>query len=188
MFTTWFIVFLHTTPPKKPMGDTIYTALHGSFNLLATYTLVSIFLSLFWLAALRAYVRYLAYSIIVAVPTILYSFSMYPVISSYQGPGHGTGVQDYLMRWGSLIPCALATLWIVAVIRGRLAMQKAISILEFATRILAANPALVLVGFATLAVLIGFTWTWLSMFTRVFLGGHTVNRSAPIKFVIDAST
>ena len=188
MVTTWFIVFLHTTKPKKPMGDTIYTALHGSFNLLATYTVVSIFLSLLWLTALRAYVRYLAYSIIVAVPTILYSFSLYPLISSYQGPAHGGNIQDYFMRWGSLIPFACATLWVVACLRGRLAMQKAISILEFATRILAANPALVLVGFGTLAVLVGFTWTWLSMFTRVFLGGHPVDRLAPVRFVIDATT
>ena len=188
MVTTWFIVFLHTTKPKKPMGDTIYTALHGSFNLFATYTVVSIFLSLLWLAALRAYVRYLAYSIIVAVPTILYSFSLYPLISSYQGPAHGGNIQDYFMRWGSLIPFACATLWVVACLRGRLAMQKAISILEFATRILAANPALVLVGFGTLAVLVGLTWTWLSMFTRVFLGGHPVDRLAPVRFVIDATT
>ena len=188
MVTTWFIVFLHTTKPKQPMGDTIYTTLHGSFHLLATYTVVSIFLSLLWLAALRAYVRYLAYSIIVAVPVILYSFSLYPLISSYQGAAHGGNIQDYFMRWGSLIPFGMATLWVIACIRGRLAMQKAISILEFATRILAANPALVLVGFATLGILVGFTWTWLSMFTRVFLGGHPVDRSAPVRFVIDAST
>ena len=185
---TWFIVWLHTTKPKKPMGDTIYTTLHGSFHLLATYTVVSIFLSLFWLAALRVYVRYLAYTIIVAVPVILYSFSLYPLISSYQGEAHGGNVQDYFMRWGSLVPFTLASLWVVACLRGRLAMQKAISILEFATRILAANSALVLVGFGTLATLVGFTWTWLLMFTRVFLGGHPVTRSAPIRFVIDAST
>ncbi len=188
MVTTWFIVFLHTAQPKKPMGDTIYTALHGSFNLLATYTVVSIFLALLWLAALRAYVRYLAYSIIVAVPTILYSFSLYPLISSYQGPAHGGNLQDYFMRWGSLIPFAFASLWVIACLRGRLAMQKSISILEFATRILAANPALVLVGFGTLAILVAFTWTWLTMFTRVFLGGHPVDRLAAVRFVIDATT
>jgi Plasma-membrane choline transporter len=143
---------------------------------------------LLWLAALRAYVRYLAYIILVTVPTILYSFSLYPFISSYQGAWHGSSVQDIFMRWGSLIPAVMATLWIVAVIRGRLAMQKAISILEFATRILAANPALVLVGFATLGSIVLFTWAWLAMFTRVFLGGHPSTRSMITRFVIDAST
>ncbi|EXJ60553.1 hypothetical protein A1O7_04706 [Cladophialophora yegresii CBS 114405] len=190
MCATWFLVMLHTQSPgtKQPLGDTVYTTLHGSFYLLATYTLVATFISLFWLAALRSYVRYLVYSILVAVPVILYSFSLYPLISSFKGSWHGSSIQDTVMRWSSLVPAALATLWILAVFRGRLVMQKAISILEFATRILAANPTLVLVGFAVLGFIISFTWVWLSMFTRVFLGGHPSTRSAISKFVIDTST
>lgn len=190
MCTTWFMVFLQTQSPKKnaPLGDTIYTTLHGSFYLLATYTLVATFVSLFWLAALRSYVRYLVYAVIVTVPIILYSFSLYPLISSYKGANHGSGFQDTIMRWTSLVPAIMATLWILAVIRGRLATQKAISILEFAIRILAANPALVLVGFAILAFIITFTWIWLSMFTRVFLAGHTSTLSGIGRFVIDTST
>lgn len=190
MFTTWFLVYLHTQSPstKQPLGDTVYTALHGSFYLLATYTLVATFVSLFWLAALRSYVRYLVYGILVAVPIILYSFSLYPLISSYKGSWHGSSIQDRLMRWSSLIPAALATLWILAVIRGRMAMQRAISILEFATKILGANPSLVLVGFSILGFIITFTWMWLSMFTRVFLSGHPSTRSTISKFVIDTST
>lgn len=191
MFTTWFLVFLHTQPPTKgtpPLGDTIYTTLHKSFYLLATYTLVATFVSLFWLAALRSYVRNLVYGIVVAVPIILYSFSLYPFISSFKGAWHGSSIQDTIMRWSALVPAVMATLWILAVFRGRLVMQKAISILEFATRVLAANPALVLVGFAVLGFIVSFTWVWLSMFTRVFLGGHPSTRSAITKFVIDTST
>jgi hypothetical protein len=190
MCTTWFLVMLHTQSPStnQPLGDTVYTTLHGSFYLLATYTLVATFVSLFWLAALRSYVRYLVYGILVAVPVILYSFSLYPLISSFKGSWHGSSIQDTVMRWSSLVPAALATLWILAVFRGRLVMQKAISILEFATRILAANPTLVLVGFAVLGFIVSFTWIWLSMFARVFLGGHPSTRSAISKFVIDTST
>ncbi|ETI24607.1 hypothetical protein G647_03976 [Cladophialophora carrionii CBS 160.54] len=190
MCATWFLVMLHTQSPgtNQPLGDTVYTTLHGSFYLLATYTLVATFISLFWLAALRSYVRYLVYSILVAVPVILYSFSLYPLISSFKGSWHGSSIQDTVMRWSSLVPAVLATLWLLAVFRGRLVMQKAISILEFATRILAANPTLVLVGFAVLGFIISFTWVWLSMFTRVFLGGHPSTRSAISKFVIDTST
>lgn len=112
MCTTWFMVFLQTQSPKKnaPLGDTIYTTLHGSFYLLATYTLVATFVSLFWLAALRSYVRYLVYAVIVTVPIILYSFSLYPLISSYKGANHGSGFQDTIMRWSSLVPAIMATL------------------------------------------------------------------------------
>jgi hypothetical protein len=190
MFTTWFLVFLHTQSPgtNQPLGDTIYTTLHGSFYLLATYTLVATFVSLFWLAALRSYVRYLVYGILVAVPVVLYAFSLYPLISSFQGSWHGSSIQDTVMRWSSIVPAAMATLWILAVLRSRLVMQKAISILEFATKILAANPTLVLVGFSVLGFIISFTWVWLSMFTRVFLGGHPSTRSTISKFVIDTST
>ena len=190
MFATWFLVYLHTEPPglQKPIGDTVYTTLHASFHLLAIYTIVSIFVSLFWLAALRSYVRYLVYGILVAVPVILYAFSLYPFISSFTGTWHGDSLQDTVMRYASLAPALIATLWILAVIRGRLVMQKAISILEFATRILGANPALLIAGFVVLGTVVGFTWVWLSMFTRVFLGGHQSTRSAIGRFIIDAST
>lgn len=189
MFTTWFVIFLHTDAPStnRPLGDTIYTTLHGSFHLLGIYTLVSIFVGLFWLAALRAYVRQLVFGILIAVPVILYSFSLYPFVSSFKGRWRGDSAQDSAMRWSSLLPFIMASLWVIAVVRGRLAMQKAVSIVEFATRILAANPALLIVGFATLAFIILFTWVWLSMFTRVFLGGHRVS-SAILRFAIDAST
>jgi len=66
--------------------------------------------------------------------------------------------------------------------------KKAITILEFATRILAANPALLILGFVVLGSIVAWTWTWLSMFTRVFLGGHLATRSTVGRFIIDAST
>lgn len=189
MFATWFVIYLHTDAPSinKPLGDTIYTTLHGSFHLLGVYTLTSIFVGLFWLAALRSYVRQLVFGILLVVPIILYSFSLYPFVSSFHGRWKGHSSQDSAMRWSSLLPFVMASLWVVAVIRGRLAMQKAVSIIEFATKILAANPALLIVGFSTLAAIIIFTWIWLSMFTRVFLGGHRVS-SMVVKFAIDAST
>lgn len=189
MFATWFVIFLHTEAPdtKKPLGDTIYTTLHGSFHLLGIYTIVSVFVGLFWLAALRSYVRQLVFGILIVVPVILYSFSLYPFMSSFHGRWKGHSTQDNMMRWSSLIPFIMASLWVIAVIRGRLAMQKAISIVEFATKILAANPALLIVGFATLGAIIGFTWVWLSMFTRVFLGGHRVS-SMVMRFAIDTTT
>ncbi|KAK5071473.1 hypothetical protein LTR64_004749 [Lithohypha guttulata] len=189
MFATWFVIFLHTEAPSKnkPLGDTIYTTLHGSFHLLGVYTIVSVFVGLFWLAALRSYVRQLVFGTLIVVPIILFSFSLYPFISSFHGRWRGHSAQDNAMRWSSLLPFIMASLWVVAVIRGRLAMQKAVSIVEFATKILAANPALLLVGFTTLGAIIGFTWIWLSMFTRVFLGGHRVT-SMVIRFAIDTTT
>lgn len=185
---TWFLLFLHTTPPRnKPIGDTIYATLHGSFNLLGTYTVVAIFVSLFWLAALRAYVRPLVYIIVIAVPTILYSFALYPFITSFKGSWHGQSTQDKVMRWGSLLPAIISTCWILAVIRGRHSLHKAISILEFAIRILAANPGLVAVGFIHLGAFVLWTWLWLAMFTRIFLGGHR-SSSLSTRFIIDLST
>ena len=186
MFTTWFIIYLKTDAPKRDerWGDTVYNTLRGSVHLLTVYTIISVFVSLIWLATLRAYVRPLVYTIIVAVPVVLFSFGLYPLIWSIKG----STVQDSVMRWGSFLPIAMAVLWVLAVGRGRLVMQKAIAILEFATRVLAANPPLVLVGFGTLASIIGFTWIWLAMFTRVFLGGHPDGRGKAIKFIIDTST
>lgn len=187
MFATWFLYWLQTSP-RDAKGDTVYNTLHGSFGLLSSYTVVAMFVALLWLAALRAYVRYLVYTILVVVPVILYSFSLFPFITSFSKIPEGGGTQNMFMRWGSFVPFIAATLWVLAVIRSRLAMQKAISILEFATRILGANPTLVIVGFATLGSIIGFTWMWIAMFTRVFLRGHPPERGMFLRFVIDTST
>ncbi|EEH43255.1 uncharacterized protein PADG_08075 [Paracoccidioides brasiliensis Pb18] len=188
MFATAFLVYLHTSLPKDKLalGDTIYSTLHASFYLLAIYTLVSILVSLLWLALLRSYIRPLVYGILIAVPVILYSFSLYPFIASFSGTWHGQSIQDKVMRWGSLVPAIIATVWVYLVIQGRLATGKAISILEFSCRILAANPALLILGFFTLAVIASWTWVWILMFTRVFLGGH-VSASKNV-FIINAGS
>ena len=188
LFASFFLVYLHTYSPtsKRLLGDTVYTTVHASYHLLAVDTLVAVIVSVVWLAALRSYVRPLVYIILVAVPVILLSFSLYPLISSFQGRMHGTSTQDYFMRWLSPFPFIVSVVWALGVYRGRHSFEKAIGILEFACKILAANPGLLMVGFATLISVIGWTWTWLAMFSRVFLGGHLSN--AKNFFIIDTST
>ncbi|KAH8888190.1 hypothetical protein GQ53DRAFT_247470 [Thozetella sp. PMI_491] len=188
LFATFVLVFLHTTPPssKKPWGDTIYTTLRASFDLLAVDTLVAIIVSLIWLAALRSFVRPLVMVILVAVPVVLVSFSLYPLISSYKGRTGGTGFQDVAMRWASVVPAVSAIVWVYLVYKGQHALRSAVNILEFASTILAANSALVLVGMACLAGVVIWTWIWLAMFTRVFLGGSSAGALA--SFIISAST
>lgn len=185
VFATAFLVYLHTsTPPgdKSKWGDTIYMTLHKSFFLLGIYTIVAIFVSLIWLALLRSYVRLLVHIIIVAVPVILFSFSLYPFISSFKGSWHGSSIQDKAMRWGSLIPFIMASLWTYNVLRGRRAIGKAIGVLEFSCRILAANPELLVLGLGILVCVVCWTWIWMLMFTRVFLGGHL---AGPRSFILD---
>jgi len=186
LFSTFVLVLLHTTQRDGPLGDTIYTTLRASFHLLAVDTLVSIIVSLVWLAALRSFVKPLVTLVLVAVPVILISFSLYPFISSYQSTGGSTRFQDTVMRWAAGVPAISAVVWLYVVYKGRHALQSAVGILEFSSRILAANSALVLVGMGCLAVVVIWTWAWLLMFTRVFLGGSFSSRLA--KFIISASS
>lgn len=188
LFSSFFLVYLQTSSPsrKNPLGDTVYTTLHASYHLLAVDTLIAVILSLLWLAVLRSYVRPLVYVILVAVPVILISFSLYPFISSFQGQWHGASIQDKAMRWFSFIPGIIAGIWALTVYRGRHSFGKAIGILEFSCKILAANPGLVAVGFATLVGIISWTWIWTAMFTRIFLSGHLSN--AKSFFILDTST
>ncbi|KAL8823696.1 MAG: hypothetical protein Q9170_008329, partial [Blastenia crenularia] len=186
LFASFCLVFLHTYAPRNPLGDTVYTTLHSSYYLLAIDTLVAVIVSLIWLAVLRSYVRPLVYGILLGVPIVLFSFFLYPLISSFKGQASANNVQDKAMRWFSFIPAILSILWTFTVYRGRYSIGKAISILEFSCRILAANPGLLLLGFATLLGVITWTWIWMAMFTRVFLGGHLSNGKN--FFIIDAGT
>ena len=186
LFSTFVLVFLHTGRKDDPLGDTIYTTLRASFHLLAVDTLVSIIVSLVWLAALRSFVKPLVVIVLIAVPVILISFSLYPLISSYQSTGGSTRLQDTVMRWAASIPAISALVWVYLVYRGRHALQSAVGILEFSSRILAANSALALVGMGCLAVVVLWTWVWLLMFTRVFLGGSF--SSGLSRFIISASS
>lgn len=186
LFATFVLVFLHTNGGKPPLGDTIYTTLRRSFHLLAVDTLVSIIVALVWLAALRSFVKPLVSLILVAVPVILVSFSLYPFISSYQTTSGSTRLQDTVMRWAAVVPGISAVVWLYLVYKGRHALQSAVGILEFSSRILAANSALVLVGMGCLAAVVVWTWLWLLMFTRVFLGGRFSSTLA--RFIISASS
>ncbi|PVH87501.1 hypothetical protein DL98DRAFT_509752 [Cadophora sp. DSE1049] len=186
LFATFFLVFLHTETPNKNIGDTIYTTLHASFHLFAVDTVVSIIVSLVWIALLRSFVRSLVHLILLAVPVILFSFSLYPFVSSYKGAAHGHSLQDKAMRWLSFIPGIFALIWLYTIYKGRHSLNKAIGILEFASRILAANPALLGMGFATLGAVVVWTWMWLGMFTRVFLGGQL--STSVTRFIIDATS
>ena len=188
LFSSFFLVFLHTSAPslKQPLGDTIYTTMHASYHLLAIDTLVAVVVSLLWLAFLRSYVRHLVYAILVAVPIILFSFSLFPLISSFKGQWDGSSIQDKAMRWFSSIPGILTVVWIYTIYRGRHSLGKAIDILEFSSRILAANPGLIASGFAALIGVITWTWIWMAMFARVFLGGHL--SATKNVFILDAGT
>jgi hypothetical protein len=184
LLATFFLVYLHTSEPKKPLGDTLYATLHRSFHLLAVDTLVACIVSLLWLSLLRSFMKPLILLITVAVPIILFSFSLYPFISSFKGPWRGESIQDRMMRWLSLFPFVSAVFWTYTVYQGRHSLAKAIGILEFSCRILVENPALLMVGFSTLGGIVVWTWIWMWMFSRVFLGGHFANA----RFIVDVGS
>ncbi|KAK8086966.1 hypothetical protein PG994_001940 [Apiospora phragmitis] len=174
LFATFVLVWLHTSTPsrKNPIGDTIYTALNRSYYLLAVDTVVAVIVSLVWMAALRSYVRQLVGIIIIGSPIVLISFSIYTMVLSFQGPDNGTRLQDRVMRYSSIVPGIAAFVYVFLILKTRDTISRATEMLAFTSRVLSANPALVMLGFCALAFTVGWTWIWLSMFTRVFLGGY----------------
>ncbi|KAK8169619.1 hypothetical protein IWX90DRAFT_465422 [Phyllosticta citrichinensis] len=190
-FGTAVLVWMHTSAPdkKNPLGDTVYSTLHSSFHLLSAYTLVSIVVAALWLACLAYFVRPLVRLIMVGVPIILMSFFLYPMISSYKGAWHGHSVQDKAMRWLSLLPGICAVVWIYTVYQGRRSIDKASRILELASRVLGACPALLLVGLGVLAATVIWTWIWIGIFARLFLEGHFKRRDGKVSlWAVDLST
>ncbi|KAI8955886.1 hypothetical protein F4801DRAFT_599120 [Xylaria longipes] len=186
LIATFILVWLHTSPPTRKIGDTIYTTLNSSFYLLAVDTLVSIVVALVWMAALKSFMQPLVLLILFGVPIVLFSFSLYPIISSFHGPDHGSRLQDVVMRYAAIIPGVLSIVWIWLLYKGRHEIHRAVDMLDFSSRILAANPALVLLGFGALAFVVGWTWVWLWMFTRIFLGGYFSKKLSA--FVIGTAT
>lgn len=170
----FFLALLQESPPDKkhPLGDTIYTVLHSSFHLIGVYSLVSVLVGLLWLSLLRSFARPLIMLILVAVPAISFSFFLYPLISSYRGSWHGDSVQDKAMRWLSLGPLLFSLFWVYTVWKGRHSLEKAADMLEFSGEILRAQSPLLFVGIGALASVVLWSWIWMLMFTRLFLGGH----------------
>ncbi|EME48258.1 hypothetical protein DOTSEDRAFT_147579 [Dothistroma septosporum NZE10] len=187
MIAAFVVIWFQTAAPskKQPLGDTIYSVLKSNTNMLIWDTLIAVVVALVWLSLLRNYVRVLVFGMLVAMPVILVSFSLYPLISSFQGSWHGASIQDRAMRWLSFIPALMALLWTWSVVKNRHSLAKSISILEFSTKIIASSPYLLTLGFASLASIVVFTWTWTLMFERVFLSGRWVGAS---KFVLYANS
>lgn len=185
-FASAFLVWLHTEAPsgKHPLGDTIYTVLSKSFHLLAVDTLIAIIVAALWLALLRTYLRPVTYLTILAVPIILFAFALWPFITSFSGHWYGKGSQDKVMRIFSAVPFLGAIMWVYMISQSRHTIDRAIQILELASKILSASPALIMAGAAALVTTVIWFWLWLAMFTRVFLEGHFAKKL----FVIDVST
>lgn len=188
MIGIWFISFLQDSPPgkKNPLGDTVYTVLRSSFHLIGVYSLVSVVVGLLWLSLLRSFARPLVYLMLVAVPIISFSFWLYPFISSFKGSQNGNGTQDRAMRWLSFGPLLLAVFWVYTAFKARHSLDKAIGMLEFSSDILRAQAPLLVVGIATLAAVMLWSWLWILMFTRLFLGGHFASNKS--RWIVDAST
>lgn len=185
-FTSFILVWLHVAKPSKhPLGDTIYTVIQKSYYLLAVDTLVAVIIALVWLAALRSYARALVYSILVGIPVVLFAFTLYPFISSFQTSSSESMIQDTVMRWFSAFPLVMGIMWVYGIYRSRHSFSRAVDLLEFAVKILAANPPLLIIGFGTLAGIVVWTWLWMVMFTRVFLGGQFTKNWY---FIIDVGT
>ncbi|KAK3622926.1 hypothetical protein LTR22_024605 [Elasticomyces elasticus] len=190
LFATFVLIWFHTSTPtsKNPLGDTIYSALKGSTNMLLWDTMISILVALLWLALLRNYIRVLIFTVLIAVPITLTAFSLYPLIASFKGSYHGGSAQDKAMRYLSAIPAIIAVLWTWQVVVSRHSLTKAIAILEFSTsKVLASSPHLVTLGFATLGMVVVWTWGWMLMFERIFLSGH-FSISGSKRFVLDANS
>ncbi|KAI1179479.1 hypothetical protein F4777DRAFT_585959 [Nemania sp. FL0916] len=186
LIATFVLVWLHTSTPVKKIGDTVYTTLKSSSYLLAVDTLVSVVVALVWMAALKSFIQPLVLLILFGVPIVLFSFSLYPMISSFQGPDHGSRLQDVVMRYAAIIPGIFSIVWVWVLYKGRHEVHRAVDMLDFSSRILTANPALVLLGFGTLGFVVGWTWVWLWMFTRIFLGGYFSSKLTA--FVIGTAT
>ena len=189
MFASFVLIWFHTSSPSSgnPLGDTIYSALKGSTNLLLWDTMIAVVVSLIWLALLRHHVRNLVYIMLLAVPVVMLAFTLYPLISSFKGTYSGNSTQDKWMRWLSFIPALIGGLWTWSVIQNRHSLARSINILEFSTKILTASPWLVTLGFAALSATVVFTWVWMLIFERIFLSGH-FSGSNTKRWIIDASS
>ncbi|KIV98521.1 uncharacterized protein PV09_09673 [Verruconis gallopava] len=174
LFATSLLVYLHTDEPSvgTPIGDSIYAVLYKSYHLLGVDTLIALIVSAVWLALLRSFIRPLTFLTMIAVPVVLFSFSLYTLVSSYKGFWHGTRFQDKAMRVLSLAPMAATFTWCYLAYKSRYSLDRAIQILEFACKILTASPALAALGFLVQAATVLWFWIWVLLFTRVNLEGH----------------
>ncbi|KXS97736.1 hypothetical protein AC579_3318 [Pseudocercospora musae] len=171
MFAAFVLIWFQTSTPNTPLGDTVYSALRKSTSMLLWDSLIAIVAALIWLNLMRNNPRVTVFAMIVAVPVVLFAFTLYPLISSFKGSYHGNSVQDKLMRWASFIPAIMALFFTWSVVKNRHSLNKSVQILEFSTKALAASPYLLIQGFITLGVVVSFSWIWMLMFERIFLTG-----------------
>lgn len=181
MFATSLIVWLRTEVPldtgpvASPVKETMYMMLRTSGRFLMFDTLAASLASVAWIFLLKRYSLAFFYLSIVAVPLALVGLSLYPLVMSYRTTYGGNTAQDRAMRWTTLVPLAMAVFWCWFIYTGRHALHRALGIIKLATSILADNPPLVFLGYATVGCFVVVTWVWMHMFARLFLAGHATS-------------
>ncbi|VVT53273.1 uncharacterized protein SAPINGB_P003490 [Magnusiomyces paraingens] len=186
MLATSLIIWLRTdVPSSAPFKDTMYTMLQKSGRYLFMDIFIASMASVAWIFLLRRYSMALFYLSIVAVPTTLFGFTIYPLIMSYRSAYGGNTTQDRVMRWTTILPLTMGILWCYFIYTGRAALNRALGIIRLASSILADNPPLIVLGYASVGLFILATWLWLHMFMRVFLQGHAVLNHGTTGWVLD---
>lgn len=189
MLATSLMIWLRTDVPKSvPLGETMYTMLQKSGRFLFMDTLIASAASIAWIFLLKRYSITFFYISIVTVPVALLVLTFYPLAMSYRTTYGGNTTQDKAMRWTTLIPLTLAGLWCYFIYKGRNALNRALGIIKLASSILADNPPLILLAYASVGFFLIATWFWIHMFMRVFLQGHTVLNHGVKTWVLDPRT
>lgn len=184
MFATSLIVWLRTEVPldtgpvASPVKETMYMMLRTSGRFLMFDTLVASVASVAWIFLLKRYSLAFFYLSIVAVPLALVGLSLYPLVMSYRTTYGGNTTQDRAMRWTTLVPLGMSVFWCWFIYTGRQALHRALGIIKLASSILADNPSLVFLGYATVASFVVVTWVWMHMFARLFLAGQATTSQA----------
>lgn len=184
LFSTSLIIWLKTSIPKVPLGDTIYTVLKNSWGTLFTATFVSLVVSVVWIMAIKKFSTLFLHATIGLVPIGLFTMSIYPTVMSYRTPDGGFGKQDKAMRWVSLVPFICAVAWCFVMYKARRALSRSLGLVQLSCNMVSENPFLIVVGMVSVLSFLIMTVVWVGLFGRVFLQGHVFKK----RWILDAKS
>lgn len=188
LFATSVAVYFRTDIASTPVADSIYYALNSSMSIVIKDVFIALAIATVWLVVMRSFVKSLLYTIIIAVPIVLFTISFYSLAWSYKGQNGGYEIQARAMRWSSFITAIFASMWLYTTYTRRYAMTKAVAIVRLACIILEHNSFLVLLSFVNLLIFVLYCFLWLQQFERIFLRGAFIGVDNARRWLLDGSS
>ncbi|CEP10848.1 hypothetical protein [Parasitella parasitica] len=163
-------------------GSTFKT-IRDSAGILSIIVAIALIIGVSWLHILRSFTKIFVWGTVICIPITLTLIFIWTLVESLQSNFVYEGekqlsAKDTGLTVMSFVPLTMNLLYIKMVFDNKHRIKQTVSVIELACDVVRFNPGTILVSFILLVIFIAFSILWIIFFNRLWLLGHSADKSS----------